>query len=202
MICLICNKEFRVYPSQIKRGVKYCSSICYYKSQLGKPTWNKDKKTGEINCECNVCGKKFHTKQSSINRGRGKNCSLICRDISKSRKMLGVKDKKYGSPAETNPNWQGGISKLPYHFDFDEELKEKIRKRDNYECGLCHITEEEHIIVVGRKLSIHHIDYNKENCDEKNLKSLCSQCNSRVNFNREYWKQYFSEEVMSHVCQD
>lgn len=102
---------------------------------------------------------------------------------------------------EKNPNWRDGISKLPYHYTFTEELKSKIRKRDNYICQLCGMTEEEHIIVYGQYLCIHHIDYKRINCQEDNLISVCRQCNSRVNFNREYWKEFFIKKMENkNVC--
>lgn len=40
---------------------------------------------------------------------------------------------------------------------------------------------------------VHHIDYNKQNNNPENLITLCNRCNSKVNFNREYWTQYFQE---------
>jgi len=92
---------------------------------------------------------------------------------------------------KNHPNWQGGISNNPYSAEFSNKLREEIRKRDNYQCQLCGITEEEHLIIYGRILSIHHMDYNKKNCKENNLISLCNQCNARVNFNRIYWINYF-----------
>ena len=33
-----------------------------------------------------------------------------------------------------NSNWKDGIFKFPYPFNFNKELKELIRKRDNYKC--------------------------------------------------------------------
>jgi hypothetical protein len=95
---------------------------------------------------------------------------------------------------EKNHNWQGGISKLPYSFDFTEELKESIRKRDNYECQNCGMTEEEHLIVIGKSLGIHHIDYDKENCNKNNLITLCNYCNTRANFNKIYWKEFYQNK--------
>ena len=58
------------------------------------------------------------------------------------------------------------------------------------------MTEEEHIIVLGEALTVHHIDYDKENCKENNLITLCKQCNSRVNFNRKYWTNYFKSKEL------
>ena len=98
-----------------------------------------------------------------------------------------------------NSSYVNGKGYGQYDAKFNEELKETIRKRDNYQCQLCGITEEEHLIIYGRKNPIHHIDYNRENCKKSNLITLCSHCNSRVNFNREYWKKYFIEKVKVEV---
>ena len=92
-----------------------------------------------------------------------------------------------------NGNYIDGTGYFPYPLEFNEELKLKIRKRDNYTCQKCGITEEEYIIVYGQVLCVHHIDYNKENCDKDNLIALCNECNLRVNYNRNYWKQYFGK---------
>lgn len=86
-----------------------------------------------------------------------------------------------------NPNWRGGISNSPYSFDFDDELKELVRQRDKYLCQFCGKSQEEN----DKKLSVHHIDYDKQNSNPKNLITLCSSCNSEVNFDREVWKRVF-----------
>jgi hypothetical protein len=88
---------------------------------------------------------------------------------------------------EQNPNYRGGASNEPWPLEFNETLKEQIRERDNYLCQLCGIPQCE----CTRKLAVHHVDYNKLNCIPENLLSLCTRCNSKVNFNREYWMNYF-----------
>ena len=95
-----------------------------------------------------------------------------------------------------HPHWQGGISKLPYAFEFNKQLKEQIKKRDNYTCQNCGMTEEEHLIVIGTNLHVHHIDYNKMNSNEDNLITVCGACNTRANYNRDYWKEYFQNKIM------
>ena len=82
-----------------------------------------------------------------------------------------------------------------YPSEFNNKLKEQIRKRDNYTCQLCGMIEEEHLILYGVNLSIHHIDYDKENNEEDNLVSTCNQCHGRTNFNRNYWIKYFEEGI-------
>ena len=79
-------------------------------------------------------------------------------------------------------NWQGGISHEPYSFAFTKELKEAIRQRDNFICVVC-----------GKypAFSVHHIDYDKKNCEPDNLITLCPNCHAKTNFNRKYWINYF-----------
>jgi len=89
-----------------------------------------------------------------------------------------------------NASWLGGVSFIPYTPEFNRQLKELIRKRDDYKCHLCGIPEAE----TYRKLSVHHIDYQKENCLPNNLISLCAKCHVKTNTNRGYWQHYFKEE--------
>jgi len=106
--------------------------------------------------------------------------------MSKARKGV----KRPDITGENHPGWCGGISNKPYAFEFNKELKDKIRKRDSYTCQLCGKTEEE----LGEKLSIHHIDYNKKNCEESNLVSLCRVDNSKANFDRLDWMILFKKK--------
>jgi hypothetical protein len=96
-----------------------------------------------------------------------------------------------------NPAFINGKGRKPYPLKFNPQLKDSIRKRDNYQCQNpeCNMTEEEHIIVYGQELHVHHIDYNKEHCNKDNLITLCLPCNMRVNYNRNYWKAIFKKIV-------
>ncbi len=91
---------------------------------------------------------------------------------------------------EKNPNWQGGIMFIPYCQKFNGKLKEQIRKRDSGICQLCGKTELEN----GRKLAIHHVHYDKENCDP-DLVCLCNKCHCKVNFNRDYYEELFMNKL-------
>jgi len=97
---------------------------------------------------------------------------------------LGIKPPQY--KGKDNSNWRGGISREPYDFNFDEELKILIRKRDKYHCRLCK--------KKFKVLYVHHIDYNKKNSDPKNLISLCNSCHSKTNYGRKKWTNYFQNE--------
>ena len=88
-------------------------------------------------------------------------------------------------------NWKGGISNNPYPKEFTPELKLKIRTRDNFICYLCGRTEREELEELDRVLCINHIDFNKNNCREENLNTLCLRCNVKINRERDYWVDYF-----------
>ncbi len=78
-----------------------------------------------------------------------------------------------------------------YPEKFNSELKYKIRKRDNFTCQMSGITETEHLKKYGKKLDVHHIDYDKQNCKKDNLITLTHLWNIKVNGNRKYWTKYF-----------
>jgi hypothetical protein len=84
---------------------------------------------------------------------------------------------------KNNPNWNGGSSFEEYGQEFNNALKNKIRKRDDCRCQECKNK-------IG-EMVIHHIDYNKKNNQENNLITLCRSCHSKTNFNRKDWKKYF-----------
>lgn len=90
---------------------------------------------------------------------------------------------------KNHPNWQGGISYEPYSVDWTRTLKRSIRERAHYVCQICHTPQED------RAFDIHHIDYNKKNCDPDNLIALCISCHRKTNFGREYWQKRLSKKL-------
>lgn len=89
----------------------------------------------------------------------------------------------------------GGDGKLDrkndYSSEFNYKLRNKIRKRDNYTCQKCSLIEKKQLLKLNRKLSIHHINYNKKNNKDSNLITLCHNCHIKTNTNRKYWIKYF-----------
>lgn len=94
---------------------------------------------------------------------------------------------------EKNSNWKGGTSFLPYPFEFDGNLKNFIRTRDNYTCQLCGKTKRE----IGKNLCVHHINYDKGDLFDLNLILLCNSCNGKVNKNRDMWEDYFTYKLLN-----
>jgi len=114
----------------------------------------------------------------------------ILRNITLKRFKNTKEIKKYSKmfKGKNNPNWRGGLSITKYK-NFTNNIREYIRKRDDYRCKNCNITEKEHLKILKLKLSVHHIDYDKKNSSESNLITLCKQCHSRTNFNRKKWER-------------
>lgn len=91
---------------------------------------------------------------------------------------------------EYGPSWNGGTGYLPYCHKFNNRFKEKIRDRDNRTCQLCSKHELEELNSDNRRLSVHHIHYDRENC-YPDVITLCYRCNLKVNYNRDYWERHF-----------
>ena len=166
--CIDCGKHIWVKNGRCRS----CEMI--YRQRKSEFHWNYQNKRPK----CLICNKLIEYK--------AKLCwKCYNKDRLKNPQNLGIK----------NPMWKGGLSFLPYPSQFNNYLKRKIRKRDNYICQKCGITEEQHLKIYGAILYIHHIDYDKQNNQENNLITLCNKCNIKANYNRKYWKQYFKEKI-------
>lgn len=77
-------------------------------------------------------------------------------------------------------NYKDGKGRLPYPSEFSSHLRKQIRKRDNYTCQVCGMTEVEHLKKYNRVLEVHHIDRNKFNNIEINLKTICKSCHIKI----------------------
>lgn len=207
IFCIDCFKQLSINASYY--GYKRCSSCAQKHLRLtipnpmtgirrfkqDSPHWKGGKP------KCLDCGKQLSSYKS-------KRCNH-CNKVGNKNPMFnkaGFKNKNHTEQTkqlislsvsgEKHPNWQGGIA-------YDERQKEFflkrdfIRQRDNYTCQnfSCNMTEEEHLIVYGLSLSVHHIDYNKKNNEDINLISLCNQCNARANYNRDYWQKLYQEKI-------
>jgi hypothetical protein len=92
---------------------------------------------------------------------------------------------------KNHPNWQGGISFLPYAPEFTKRLKRFIKNRDHNEC------QNPYCEHKTRELLVHHINYDKQNCSQFNLITLCNSCNAKANYNRNEWKHFYKKIVWS-----
>jgi hypothetical protein len=176
--CVDCKKE--IHPSTSLHGEGRCIKCANKKTNIERKSYigknNPAFKDGRSIKKhyCIDCGKENGYR------------SLRCRSCAAKEKLKNPKN---------HPNYLNGLSLTPYSSDFNSELKEEIRNRDNYTCQNCSMTEEEHLIVVGTDLHCHHIDYDKMNSKEDNLITLCNSCHVRSNYNRNYWKEYYKNKM-------
>lgn len=174
------------------KGYKVSQKLKKYLSKIftgeGNPNFgNGDKLRGKNNPFYG----KHHTEKSKqligqIHKGKKywlgkKHTEVTKKKMSELRIRLGL------SKGKKNGRYVHGLAYEPYSIEFTEQLKESIRKRDNYTCQFCNKRQE----TYYRKLDVHHINYNKKNCNKNNLISLCSKCNTKVNANRDYYFAYF-----------
>ena len=90
---------------------------------------------------------------------------------------------------EKNVNWNGGSSFVPYSVDWTSTLRRAIRERDKYICQICY----------NEGNFVHHIDYNKKNCNPFNLINLCNKCHTMTNHNRNKWIDFFYKRLKNNV---
>jgi hypothetical protein len=90
---------------------------------------------------------------------------------------------------EKNHFWKGGITYNPYCIVWsDREWKHYLKyTRDGGKCWSPYCNGN-HL----DKLTLHHINYNKKDCDSDNLITLCTSCNSRANKDREWHEVWYT----------
>lgn len=167
--CETCSSPFAVKRCHSK--ARFCSMRCVGISQRGYSRRKSAPKSNSLICM--ECARPFSVPQSHAHRYRC--CSATCRDKQHAKRMSG----------EGNANWRGGLSRLPYPYNF-REISRAIIRRDNWTC--------QNPGCDGRdaRLTAHHINYDKTDCDPQNLITLCSACNSKANFGRETWQAFYS----------
>lgn len=142
---------------------------------------------------------KHHTDDSKIknslaHRGRKQTEEVVKKRVeamSWYRHSMGTKVKiGAANSGEENGNWNGGASREPYALIWGSGLfKKSIRERDGHSCQNPECKKNCSV------LSIHHIDYDKNNCNPNNLITLCVSCNARANFNRDFWEAGYKEII-------
>jgi hypothetical protein len=108
-----------------------------------------------------------------------------------SRKKLSKTNKRL----YLDKQWYGSVKYFDgpqYCEKWNENLRERVRLFFDRRCVVCGKPEGEN------KLCVHHVNYNKNMCCDDSprvLIPLCSSCHSKTNYNREYWKTYFTNMV-------
>lgn len=162
--CEYCKKEYKI-PISRKNKSKFCSQPCRAKAYA-----KIINKTNRMTVQCLNCNKNITRKVSSIREHNF--CSIEC--------MGEYYSKTNMFSGENSGTWNGG--KKTYRGSNWLSQRRKARKRDNYTCQICGITEDEY----GKELSVHHIipficfdDYREANKLE-NLICVCEPCHRKI----------------------
>lgn len=177
-----CSKMKCVWPSQ--DGIyekRFCSIKCYgeYAASSGiRRGENSPRFVERLKVHCAYCGETLVKTATSKRLYAMSFCGRDCRSKWNAANYL----------AHKNPNWRGGKSFEPYPTTWNFRLREAIRDRDGRSCQICGMAEN------GKRLAVHHIDYDKKNIAPRNLISLCHLCHCKTNSKRDYWQAFFEEQ--------
>lgn len=209
--CLDCGKE--VYRNS--KRCRLCADKKHSKRMIGK---NNPAFKGGLPY-CIDCGKKLtsrkykrckkHNKVGKLSVWYGRKHTENTKQkirlavSGKNNKLFGKKRPEHSKnmTGKGNPNYIDGRSYIDYPSEWTKSVREFIIQRDKGKClgDNCTITREEHLILYDRDIEVHHIDYNRKNCKENNLITLCKQCNIRANYNRQYWIIYFKNKIRNYI---
>jgi len=183
--CQNCGSDFSVIPSRKDKAI-CCSLPCWNKIQKSQkichnphPQYSTKgiRKKQWVWLNCKECGTPFEVRPSIV--GLRFFCTHKCQFAWRSKHHSG----------KNNPNWQGGCSRnKKYPFEF-YEIRKTILERDGYQCAvpMCRTNDS--------RVSVHHIDFNKQNCGRLNLITVCPSCNARANFDRVLWRAILTAVV-------
>ncbi len=129
----------------------------------GNPNW----KGGNIDRTCEQCGKVFQVKPC---RRKARFCSLPCAN---------AWQLEHPYPQQL---FLGLVMRMSTKYpSFWFRVREKILRRDGGRCRspLCRSSDT--------LAHVHHIDFDKDNCADENLITVCPSCNQRANRDRLLW---------------
>ncbi|MCK9591409.1 MAG: HNH endonuclease [Methanoregula sp.] len=153
----------------------------------GRVPWNKGIPQDEV------------TKQINREKNTGRRLTGEVKQLLREQK-LGVphseEHRKNWMESRYGGFWYGAVIylDLPYCEKWTPELREQCRAFWDYKCFECGTPQGK------KKLSVHHVHYNKKTCCDgspHDMIPLCQSCHIKVNKNRKYWEKYYTDLLYS-----
>ena len=74
-------------------------------------------------------------------------------------------------------------------------MRQEVSERDNFQCSMCGMSQEQHILLFNKRLLIHHKDEmgrqsEKPNHEIDNLLTVCYRCHNTIHKSRSAKKKY------------
>ena len=151
VICPTCDITHEVYPSDFKRGSRFCSVSCASEAHIPRPNARN-----RIDKECECCGKGFEAIVSDSDR---RFCSNRCKGISMINPLRLEEQIFYASS-----DWK--------------KIRTQVYKRDNYKCQICSCGKEGGKRVAHHLDEIRKNKFNRFNKDR--IITLCISCHNKI----------------------
>lgn len=147
--CANCGIDVPIYH---KKRLTYANIFC---SKACEAEFRKSK---NLNCECEVCHKKFHRKQSHIDKYEHQYCSIECHKIAKKQYMAGENNHQFGLKGNLNSSWKSDEKISTYGYKLIRCLEHPFRNSDDmvFEHRL---VAEKYLLTDNNKVTIDDIDY-------------------------------------------
>ncbi len=192
--CEVCGDTFYLYPSEIEEGKgKYCSRECQNEGMKNRETYTcpncgeefkaiiSERKYNNKYCsrecyledakdrvktECDNCGKEIIKRRTQFERTENHFCSDLCK-------------YEYRSDDRSIDNYF-------YSTKWWHKRRREVLERDNYECQVCGLTNQESKDKTDFELDIHHkeplknFEDKKEGSKISNLITLCRKCHRKI----------------------
>lgn len=189
-VCEECGRYRDLRKNQYKELCKLCATTCKPMSEENKYNMSISRKGKTVHMSEEV-----RRKMSEAHKGhsgmKGKKHSEESKrkmsEAQKGRKHSEETKQKQSARQQGVPlsEWKGFVTETPYCEKFNQSCKEKNRKKYARKCFLCEKDELEN----GKKLSVHHIDRNKnQGCDsiDWSLVPLCA--NHHASCHNDLWE--------------
>ena len=174
-ICKQCGNKFYDHVSQNRI---FCSSKCYAEWQSENRIGKNHHSYNQITLICEWCGSKYTRNKASVDGSH-----FCCQNCYSKAQSASKRNIPYDE-------WESFAGIKNYCPLFDEVCRESNREKYNRRCFLCNKLESKNITSTGKqyKLSVHHVDMNKQQgCKGVRWKlvPLCMNCHNLGH--REIW---------------
>lgn len=146
------------------------------------------------NCQCDVCGKRFHRKPSQIEKSKRHYCSVACHAAAKALLMRGAGNHQYGLKGSANASWKSDMKETRYGYIAVRCLEHPFRDKSGF--VLEHrlvaeeylLTDENSVEIDGRRYLnpdyvVHHKNFDRMDNRPENLAVLSHAEHQRLHLN-------------------